>query len=99
MVIGPSEDGGYYLIGFSKPGFSHTIFEDIPWSTDQVYEKTCVQISRADCTVHTLPVWYDVDTQDDLTKLVQTNQHLPSSLPRTMACLQQHGLFPKESFS
>ena len=91
MTIGPSEDGGYYLIGFSKSGFRKNVFDDIAWSTGQVYQQTCDQINQTDCRVHTLPHWYDVDTQEDLHHLIETHRHRPSSLPHTMAWLEAHG--------
>ncbi len=91
MTIGPSQDGGYYLIGFSKSGFRSNVFDDIAWSTCQVYQQTCDQITQTDCRVHTLPGWYDVDTQADLRHLINTHKDRPSSLPHTMAWLQKHG--------
>jgi rSAM/selenodomain-associated transferase 1 len=91
ITIGPSQDGGYYLIGFSRPGFTDTVFEDIAWSTPRVYQQTCDRISQTRCQVHTLPAWYDVDTQEDLVQLIETHTERPSSLPRTMAWLKEHG--------
>lgn len=91
MTIGPSQDGGYYLIGFSKAGFRHNVFDGIAWSTGQVYQQTCDRISQTNCRVHTLPGWYDVDTQADLIHLMDTHKDRPSSLSRTMAWLQEHG--------
>jgi rSAM/selenodomain-associated transferase 1 len=91
MTIGPSQDGGYYLIGFSKSGFRQNVFDGIAWSTCQVYQQTCDQINQTDCRVHTLPHWYDIDTEEDLRHLIDTHRDCPSSLPRTMAWVQEHG--------
>ena len=65
IVIGPSVDGGYYLIGFSKHGASlsvPTIFEEITWSTEVVFRQTLGKIQEVDAQLGLLPPWYDVDT-------------------------------------
>ncbi len=69
VVIGPSVDGGYYLIGFSKQNLTvavPTIFEGIAWSTKDVLQQTVKRIKTIHAKLHLLPVWYDVDTPDDL---------------------------------
>lgn len=69
VVIGPSVDGGYYLIGFSKHGASlsiPTIFEEITWSTDVVFQQTLRKIQRINARLGLLPPWYDVDTSTGL---------------------------------
>lgn len=64
VVIGPCEDGGYYLIGLreSQP----VIFEDIPWSTSRVTELTMNKAQMEGLKVSLIEKWYDVDTIDDL---------------------------------
>ncbi|MCP4452903.1 MAG: DUF2064 domain-containing protein [Planctomycetes bacterium] len=91
VTLGPSQDSGYYLIGFSRSGFVSTAFEDIAWSTSHVYQQTCGRISRAHCYVHTLPPWHDVDTQEYLAHLIETHRQGPSSIPRTVTWLKEHG--------
>lgn len=69
VVIGPSVDGGYYLIGFSSKNLTATVpsvFEDIAWSTANVFQQTVERIHAIDATLKLLPPWYDVDTPDDL---------------------------------
>ena len=69
VVIGPSVDGGYYLIGFSTVGASlsiPTIFEEIAWSTADVFQQTVTRIREAEVTLGLLPPWYDIDTPEDL---------------------------------
>jgi uncharacterized protein len=65
-VVGPSYDGGYYLIGFRDAGFSPEVFKGIPWSTEKVFEKTITLLGRK--KVHLLPKWRDIDTVEDLKK-------------------------------
>ena len=68
-VVGPSTDGGYYLIGFSAAALSTTVphvFEDIAWSTTEVFQQTVARIHAAKATLGLLPPWYDIDTAEDL---------------------------------
>ena len=68
-AIGPSRDGGYYLIGFTATGFTPRIFHDIPWSTNQVFDMTLNRFKEYQVSHYTLPVWQDIDTQTDLSFL------------------------------
>ena len=58
-VIGPSEDGGYYLIGTRR--FWPFLFEDISWSTDQVLRQTRERMRGRRLTTRVLPVLEDLD--------------------------------------
>jgi uncharacterized protein len=59
VVVGPSHDGGYYLIGLKR---AHAeVFANITWSTATVFEETVAAASAADFEVVVLPLWYDVD--------------------------------------
>jgi rSAM/selenodomain-associated transferase 1 len=69
VVLGPSDDGGYYLIGLKK---SHSeLFDQIDWSTDRVLEQTIAAAREIDLPVHLLPSWYDVDDRATLSRLCQ----------------------------
>jgi len=59
MVLGPSTDGGYYLIGLKRP--HRRLFEDIDWSTERVTAQTLARAQELGLAVHQLPTWYDVD--------------------------------------
>lgn len=72
VTIGPSMDGGYYLIGFSAHGTSlavPTVFEDISWSTDVVFRQTLEKIESVNARLGLLPPWYDVDNPEGLQRL------------------------------
>ena len=72
IVIGPSMDGGYYLIGFATQNLANivpSIFEEIAWSTSHVFQQTLERIRTMNATVKLLPPWYDVDTPEDLSFL------------------------------
>jgi len=66
-VIGPSEDGGYYVIGLRK--VHREMFEGITWSTEKVTAESLRQAKSINLTVHLLPTWFDVDTGADLIRL------------------------------
>lgn len=65
-VIGPSLDGGYYLIGFRPQTFLPAVFQTIPWGTTRVLAETLAVFRRHGLSVHQLPVWRDIDDLDDL---------------------------------
>ena len=58
-VLGPSEDGGYYLIGVKKA--HRRLFEDITWSTEHVSRETLERAAETGLETIQLPTWYDVD--------------------------------------
>lgn len=67
MVIGPSTDGGYYLIGLKAAHKS--LFDDIEWSTERVFAQTLERAKAIKLPVVTLPTWYDVDDAETLRRL------------------------------
>jgi hypothetical protein len=66
-VLGPSSDGGYYLLGLKAA--HRRMFEDIAWSTERVAEQTLQRARDIDLEVHRLPQWYDVDDIESLRRL------------------------------
>jgi len=66
-VLGPSSDGGYYLLGLKTA--HRRMFEDIAWSTERVAEQTLERARDINLSVHLLPVWYDVDDVESLHRL------------------------------
>ena len=91
VVIGPSADGGYYLVGCRNE--VPTIFDGIAWSTSRVLSETIDRLNGSGQTLAVLPPGYDVDTPDDLRAL---SGHLRAlrragvspGLPRTEAILE-----------
>lgn len=67
VVLGPCEDGGYYLIGLRAP--HPELFGGVPWSTDRVLAVTLERARRRGLRAHLLPEWFDVDTEADLERL------------------------------
>jgi hypothetical protein len=72
VVLGPTMDGGYYLIGLKKP--MPDLFTDIPWSTDQVLTRTQQHAHHLGLSVELLPQLRDLDTIDDLQVFIKVTQ-------------------------
>jgi len=64
LVIGPATDGGYYLIGMKK--LQPMVFENMPWSSDQLLSETIRKADRLDLTYFLLPELSDIDVPADL---------------------------------
>lgn len=69
LVLGPAQDGGYYLVGLTRPAAE--LFNDVPWSSDRVLAATQDRADQAGLRTALLPVWRDIDTIDDLQALIQ----------------------------
>ncbi len=63
-VLGPSSDGGYYLL--AAKAMHPRLFEDIAWSTDIVARQTLDRAAAIGLPVHVLPEWYDVDDREGI---------------------------------
>jgi rSAM/selenodomain-associated transferase 1 len=67
MVLGPCDDGGYYLIGLKKP--HRELFEQIDWSTKSVFDQTMCRAREIGLEVKLLPPGYDIDDAASLRRL------------------------------
>src|SRR5947199_413375 len=66
-VLGPSTDGGYYLLGVKH--CHHRLFEDVAWGTEHVTAQTLQRAHEIGLQMHVLPAWYDVDDVESLKRL------------------------------
>lgn len=66
MVLGPSLDGGYWLIGFRRQGFSPLVFQGVDWGSSSVFSSTIERSCRAGISQGLLKPLQDIDTQEDL---------------------------------
>ena len=65
IVLGAANDGGYYLIGLRNA--TQELFENVEWSSARTFEQTAANARRIfGCEPAEIPVWYDVDTPEDL---------------------------------
>lgn len=85
VVLGPSSDGGYYLLGLKHP--HRRLFQDVDWSTEHVTRQTLERAAELGLETHILPVWYDVDDAQALGTLAG---ELFEGRPFARSSLQPH---------
>ena len=95
VVLGPAEDGGYYLLGLKAPHAA--LFTGIDWSTAAVAEQTRARAASIGLELVELAPWYDVDDRASLRRLLDelggTRGVLaPYPAPVTAACLARLGI-------
>jgi len=97
VVLGPAEDGGYYVIGMKAPHVR--LFEDIVWSTGGVADQTLERAREIGLEVIELETWYDVDDAAALSRLLRDltptrrrDALRPYAAPATAACIRRLGL-------
>jgi uncharacterized protein len=88
IVLGPADDGGYYLLGMQRP--HPRLFADIAWSTSDVAAATRARADALGLEVVTLPAWYDVDDAASLDRLV-ANADNGYPAPATYAWIERSG--------
>ena len=84
VVLGPADDGGYYLIAMRRP---HDVFHGIPMSTSQVMQMTVELAQPQGVRVCTLETLFDIDEWPDLVRLAQLLRADNSLAPVTFARL------------
>jgi rSAM/selenodomain-associated transferase 1 len=95
-VLGPADDGGYYLLGLQDPHAG--AFADIAWSTDVVAAQTRERVAALGLDLVDLPAWYDVDNEPALVRLltdlsgVPPGADVPFPAMTTAACVERLAL-------
>ncbi len=85
VAIGPSADGGFYLLGLDRP--RPALFAGMTYSHDRVFERTRARAVADGARLLILPPWYDVDDAESLARLVAEWQAGASVGPRTSDAL------------
>ena len=88
LVLGPAEDGGYWLIGGRK--ILRSILEDIPWSTPDVWKKTIAKCIAMGIQYTVLSCQQDIDTLSDLQTLL-SSPVCPPMLARELRLVLERG--------
>ena len=91
-VIGPSVDGGYYLIGFQRDTLNGDVFSGLLWGTERVFQETMNLLQMAGSPVHVLPFWRDIDKHEDIAALIKNSDDTGFADSKTMLCLKAIGL-------
>ncbi len=89
-AIGPSFDGGYYLIGFNSNTFLPTAFDGIQWSTGAVFRETICKLKEAGIKTYELPEWRDIDTFADLKSMFLRNHNNGFFTSKTMSYIAEN---------
>jgi rSAM/selenodomain-associated transferase 1 len=87
VAIGPTHDGGYYLLGLREA--APWIFREVSWSTPAVFAQTLRLVREHGRGYHLLPETCDVDTLDDARRLYALLRREPARAPRTAAALDE----------
>lgn len=91
VVLGPSRDGGYYLVGCNQ--LTPEIFQAMRWSHSEVLTETQNKLASLKVDCHLLPLWFDIDTADDLRHLESVADNaLKKAMPNTLLVLRRLGL-------
>lgn len=91
VCIGPALDGGYYLLGMSP--LICGLFDGIVYGEPNVFSLTLARAHESGVSVTQLPVWYDIDTPEDLRNLVSGETVLPPATMKMMGKLKgRYGL-------
>ena len=94
VVLGPSQDGGYYLIGLSQCTIG--LFEDIAWSSPLVFDQTRARVAELGLHAQVFPQGYDLDRVEDVQRFVaeESARGCASSMVDTIAALMNHRRSP-----
>ena len=88
VVLGPSRDGGYYLVGMNQP--TPEIFDNMTWSHDRVLAETTARLSALAVPFGLLTNWFDIDSIDDLRRWRDQNDAASwQSMARTREYLER----------
>ncbi len=93
VALGPTVDGGYYLVGVRKPELQ--IFQDVSWSSRNTFAHTARNVRQLNLKLLTLEQWHDVDTFADLRSLsdeLLSDENARCRAPQTFRWLKTHTL-------
>lgn len=89
ISLGPSDDGGYYLLGLND--YFPSLFQGMTYSHADVFEQTLERATATGAGVTVLPTWYDVDTPDALRRLAHDLAEQPAGAERTREVVRRLG--------
>ena len=96
MVLGPSKDGGFYLMGLKKELFNRDTFLKLPWQTNRLHKSITNIVAAKNLIVDFLEILKDIDVKEDIKQIIDSFKTIPISILR----LLQHLIFTsKISFS
>ncbi|PEN15025.1 hypothetical protein CRI94_01690 [Longibacter salinarum] len=93
ICLGPSADGGYYLLGMN--GFYPSVFEDMTYSHAHVFKNTLRRAAETEAETTILPEFYDVDTSNSLRHMLVDLRDTSVSAPNTRAATDELQLYDR----
>ena len=86
--IGPSYDGGFYLLGLHKDLFNPESFLSLPWESSKLYKELSILLSKEEVVTSALPYLYDLDEEIDIAKNIASLSYLKIQLLKLLQNLQ-----------
>lgn len=88
-VLGPSLDGGFYLMGIHKSNFDKEIFKRLPWQRFSLFNRISSLLEQTDSLLYHLPVLSDIDTIKDVKRLAYFKNSISSTVLQMLMLLIQ----------
>ena len=89
LSVGPSTDGGAYLISFTQHHFKEGVLKDLAWQTDQFYENLLLNISHQKLAFTRLSEFSDLDTESDIQQFLKLKPFLKFTQVLYSLCIYQ----------
>ena len=111
FVLGPSKDGGFYLMGLHRSQFSEDQMRQLPWQTGEVRARLIQQIRNKVKTVSYLPLLADIDSPGDIKSITEYLFNIPKSIliyfyrimrierPSDQVGMQSYALFQNTNYN
>lgn len=91
IVLGPSLDGGFYLMGIHKSNFDQETFKRLPWQRFSLFNKISTLLTVSESLLYQLPVLSDIDTFKDVKRLASFRKSISSSVLQLLRLVLQLG--------
>ncbi len=89
LVLGPSTDGGFYLMGLCRSHFDRAKFEALPWQTAVLTNALLALVSALNLKTYKLPVLFDIDCTADLKRCIAAMDRIPEIILQLVFYLLQ----------
>jgi len=80
FVLGPSADGGFYLMGIHKSQFNKSVFKKLAWQTSNLYKQTLESVAISAVEAVELRTLYDIDSVNDIKQILAYTHQIPKKL-------------------
>ena len=89
-VLGPSADGGFYLMGLQKLNFDADTFKNLPWQRFSLFNQISLWLKRESLEISRLPVLQDIDSEKDIKSILVFSRSLAGYIFKLIMCLLGH---------